>query len=109
MASYGGPVVAPVDDDIVALGLARDRFADSCDERLVALGLTQRLPQIGRVLLPQAHIERPGSGLAHAVAALAEIMGEWRDEAEPSSGLAHRYVARRTAAAVIGFVECPPP
>src|SRR5215469_12142294 len=102
MASDGGSVVAAVDDEIVALGFPRDRFADRRFERLVALGLTQRRAQIGRVLLSEAHIERAGAGQAHAIAALAEIMGQWRDEAEPPTGLAHRHIPRRSAGAVIG-------
>ena len=86
----GRPVVAAVDDEIVALGLARDRLADRRLERLVALRLAQRRAQIGGVLLAEAHIERAGAGQPDAVAALAEIMGQRRDEAEPPAGLAHR-------------------
>ena len=58
---------------------------------------------------PEAHIERAGAGEPHAVAALAEIMGERRDEAEPPAGLAHGEIARRAAGAVVGLVERPAP
>src|SRR5437763_12775266 len=107
MAGNRGPVVAPVDDEIVPLGLARDRFADRSFKRLIAFGLAQWRTQIRRVLLPQPHIERAGAGQADAAAALAEIMGQRRDKAEPPAGLAHGDVTRRAAGAVVAVIERP--
>ena len=71
-----------VDDEVVALGLARDRLLDGALEALVALGGAQRRAQVGGVLLAEAHVERAGAGDADAVAALAEIVGQRRDEAD---------------------------
>src|SRR6202048_3048470 len=104
-----GPVMTTVNDEVVAARLAVDRFANRGLERLVPFGLAQRGAQIRRILLAETHIERPGAGHADAVAALAEIMGQRSDKAEPAAGLAHRYIARRTAGAVIGFVKRPTP
>src|ERR1700730_12709637 len=62
MPGDGGPVVTSIDDEVVALGLAVDGFADRRFERLIPFGLAQRGAQIGCVLLPQAHIEGAGAG-----------------------------------------------
>src|ERR1700693_2362686 len=97
--------MAAIDDEIVPLGLARNGFIDACLKRLVALGGPQRRAQIGGILLPEAHIERAGAGEADAIAGLAEIMRERRDEAEPAAGLLHAHVARRTAGAVVDILE----
>ena len=63
--------------------------------------------RVGGVILAEAHVERAGAGEADAVAALAEIMRERRDEAELPSCLAHREVPRGAAGAVVGLVEVP--
>src|SRR6266446_8965810 len=73
MPGDGGPVVTPIDDEVVALGLAVDGFADRRFERLIPFGLAQRGAQIGCVLLAEAHIESAGAGHPDAIAALAEI------------------------------------
>src|SRR2546428_680094 len=73
MAGETGPVVAAIDDEIVAFRLAVDRLADRCFERLVAFRLPQRRTQVGGVLLPEAHKQRAGAGQPDAVAAFAEI------------------------------------
>src|SRR6267378_8564256 len=105
MSGDGGPVVTPIDDEVVALGLAVDGFADRRFERLIPFGLAQRGAQIGCVLLAEAHIESAGAGHPDAIAALAEIMGQGGDEAEPPAGLPHRHIPRRASGAVIAFVE----
>src|SRR5580692_6810194 len=74
-------LVAAVDDEVVAFGLARYGLFDGGVEELVAFGRAQRLPQVGGVFLAEAHVERARTGDAHAVAGLAEIMGQRRDEA----------------------------
>src|SRR6185369_5896160 len=99
------PAVAAVDDEVVALGLARDRGADGVHENRVIAARAQRRAQVGGVFLAEAHVERAGAGHAHAVAALAEIMGERRDEAEPPPGLLDREVARRAAGAIVGLFQ----
>ena len=74
-------------------------------EELVALGGAQRRAQVGGVFLAEAHIERAGAGQPHAVAALAEIMGQRRDEAEPAAGLRDLDIAGRAAGAVVDVVS----
>src|SRR5690242_4916914 len=76
-------------------------------EERVALGGAHGLPQVRGVMLAQTHKESAGAGEAHAVAALAEIVREWRDHAEPTTRLAHPVVARGPAGAVVGFLQRP--
>jgi hypothetical protein len=78
----------------VKLEVRRHRVADRRLDRIIALRLAPRGAKIGRVLLPEAHVQRAGAGQPHAVAAFAEIMGQRRDKAEPSPGLAHGQVHR---------------
>src|SRR6266516_2441560 len=65
--------MAAIDDEIVPLGLARNGFVDGRVKRLVALGSPQRRAEIGRILLPEAHVERARAGDPDPVAGLAEI------------------------------------
>src|SRR5215208_5310938 len=97
--------VAAVDDEVVALGLARDRLLDRLLEGLVRLREPQGGAKVGGVLLAEAHVEPAGAGEADAVAALAEIMRQRRDEAELAAGLLDPDVARRPAAALVEVLE----
>ena len=58
MAGQRRALVAPVDDEIVALGLARDCFFDRGFEQAVSLRSPQRGAQVSGVFLAEAHIER---------------------------------------------------
>ena len=78
------------------LGLRAMPATIACAHQLVALRRAQRPAQVGRVLLAQAHVHGAGAGHPHAVAALAEIVGQRRDEAEPAAGL--RDLARSAPA-----------
>ena len=102
--SYGGRRPggrAAVDDEVVAFGLARDRVARSPRSRRSSPSeARKRRAQVGGVLLAEAHVERARAGHAHAVAALAEIVRQRRDEAEAAAGLLHAHIARRAAGAV---------
>src|SRR3954464_15429428 len=69
--------VAPVDDEVVALRLAGDGIDDRPFEKLVAFGGAHRCPQVGGVLLAEAHEELAGAGEAHPVAAFAQNLGHW--------------------------------
>src|SRR6266851_2661341 len=99
------PLVTPVDDEIVPLGLARDGFLDRRMQQLVALGGAQRSAQIRGVLLPQAHVEGSRAGDPNPIAGFAEIVGERGDEAEAAAGLRDADVARRAAGAIIQVGE----
>src|SRR4029077_5788525 len=105
----GGAVVATIDDEVMAAGLAVDRFANRRLERLISFRLTQRRAQIRRILLAEAHIQRAGASHPDAVAAFAEIMGQRGDKAEPPAGFAHGDIARRSTGAIVTVVERPPP
>ena len=56
------------------LGLRAIAGPDRVDQRLVGFRAAQRLAQIGRILLAEAHVERAGAGDPDPVAALAEIV-----------------------------------
>src|SRR5207248_9595315 len=99
MARDGRPVMAAVDDEVVALRLAVDRLADRRFEHFVAFGLAQRRAPSRCILLADAHEKGAGAGQSHAVAALAETVGHRRDEAEPSAGSSYGAVARGPAGA----------
>src|SRR6516165_7093310 len=100
--------MAAVDNEIVALGLARDSLRNGRMQALVALRDTQGRAQIRRILLSQAHIKGPGAGHPHAVAGFTEIMSERRNEAEPPAGLGDSDIAGGTAGAVVAVVEREP-
>ena len=108
MAGDGWPLMTAVDDEIVTLGLAGDRFVDRAFERFVAFRLAHRGAQIGGIFLAETHKQRPGASQPHTVAAFTEIMGERGDEAEPAPGLAHRRIACRAAGSIVAVVERPP-
>src|SRR5215831_230047 len=82
VAGQRRPLMASVDDEIVPLGLARDRFRNRRIEQIVAFGRAQRRAQIGGVLLTEAHVEGSRAGHPHPIAGFAEIVGQRRDEAE---------------------------
>src|SRR4051812_41027633 len=101
----GRALVAAVDDEIMALGLARDRVLDGSIEQGVTLRRAQRRAEVGGVFLAEAHVERAGAGEAHAVAGLAEVMRQRRDESETSAGLGDLHVAGGPAGAIVDLVE----
>ena len=82
------------------LGLRAIAARMAAIKRLVGLRAAQRLAQVRRVLLAEAHVERAGAGDADPVAAFAEIMGQRRDEAEPAAGLLDVEIARGAAGGV---------
>src|SRR5271165_4338725 len=94
-----------IDDEIMALRLAQDRLFDRPVEGRVIRARAQGRAQIGAVLLAKAHVELARAGHAHAVAALAEIMSERRDEADPAAGLSRAPVARRPAGAIVDLFK----
>ena len=89
----------------MAFRLPRDRPVDRCAQNLVAFRGPQGRAQIGRILLTQAHEQRARAGHADAVAALAEIVRERRDEAEAPAGLPYPDVAGRPARGVGDILE----
>jgi hypothetical protein len=94
VTSCRGVATDALDQEIMALGLPQNRRADRRFQEIVGFGATQRRAQIGRVVLTQAHIERSRAGDADAIAALAEIMRERRDEAEPTASFGYVEIAR---------------
>ena len=70
----------PSDDKVVALGLPCDCSTNCVYKWSIKLRAAQRLPQISRVLLTEAHVEGAGARDPNAITALAEIVRERRYE-----------------------------
>src|SRR5215467_11069015 len=87
VAGDGGALMAAIDDEVVALGLAANRLVDRGKERIVGLRSAQGFAQIGRVVLAETHKQRAGAGHPHAIAGFAEIMRERSNETEAAAGL----------------------
>src|SRR5690349_13661750 len=104
MARDRGPLVTAIDDEVVALGLAANRFVDGGIEEVVGFRGAQWLAQIGGVFLAETHKERAGAGDPHPIAGLAEIMRERGDEAEPAAGFRNAHIARRPAGPIVDIV-----
>src|SRR5690606_32298622 len=71
--------VAPVDDEVVPLGLPPNRLVDCGLQKGVIGGGSQRGPQVGGVFLAKAHVERTGAGKSDPVAGLTEVVGKRGD------------------------------
>src|SRR6202034_4756895 len=97
MPRQRGPLMAAIDDEIVAFGLARDRFIDGREQQSVAFRSAQRLAQIGGVFWAETHIKRAGTGDAYAIAGFAEIVRQRRDKAEAAAGLGDAHITGRPA------------
>ena len=104
VAHYSGDTTGPVNDEIMAFGFAGDRLTDRRIEKTVPLRGAERGAQVGRVFVPQTHVKRAGTGHPHAVAALAEIMGQRGDEANQSAGLPDPQIPRGSSAAMVGLL-----
>ena len=94
------PAAGAVDDEVVA--------ASACGAIASSIAAaTRSLPSEARSGVrrsaasswPRQMIERAGAGQPHPVAALAEIVGERGDEAQPAAGLGHLDIAGRAAGA----------
>ena len=62
------PVVAAIDDEIVALGLEADGAVDGGVEQVVIARCSQRFAQIRGVLVTEAGVDRTSAGNPHAIA-----------------------------------------
>ena len=101
MAGHGRPRAAPVDHEVMALGLAADGFIKrSIDGGVVRFSPADHGFQIGLVFLAQAHEQLPGRRQPHAVAAFAKVVRERRDEAQLQAKLLNMDIARRATGAV---------
>ena len=85
------------DFEIMTARLASDRQPDRLHHGGIPRVGTQDALEINRVGLPQAGMQHAGGRHAHAVAVLAKIVGQGRDEADLAAGLGHADVARRPA------------
>ena len=71
----------PVDDEVVALGLAADGFDDGLAQGLGPFRMAHDGFQVGAVFLAQAHVKHAGASHPQAIAAFTKAMGQGRDEA----------------------------
>ena len=97
--------MAAVDDEIVSLGLAANGFINGIVQKFVAFRCAQGRAQVSGILLTKAHIECPGTGQANAIAALAEIVGHWRDESDATTGFLHLDIAGGTTGLVADIFQ----
>ena len=107
MPADGWRILATVDNEVMSLGFAADRFMDRVDQQSVILAGTQRRPQISCIFLSQAHIKRAGAGQTDAIARLTEIMCQRGDEADSLARFRDIEIARRAAGGMVGFRKCP--
>ena len=89
----------------MSLWLAGDRGFDRGVQRAVGEAFAQRRAQIGGVFLAEAHVECSRAGDAHAVAALAEIVRQGRDEANSPACFPGSHVAGGATRAVVDLFE----
>src|SRR4051794_20101635 len=85
--------VRPVDDEVMAFWLAGDGIVDGLVQKVIALGGPHRSPEVGGILLAEAHEKPPRAGEPHPIAALAEIMRHGGDEADLAPGFLDADVA----------------
>ena len=95
------------DDEVVSFRLARNGFDDCLVQEPPGGVLAQGRAQIGEILLPETQEQFARAGDSHAVAALAEIVGEGGDESEPPAGLGHLDISRRPGGFVGEFLKMP--
>ena len=100
MTADARPIVAAINNEIVALGLEADGAVDRCTQEIVIGRGAERLAQIGGIFLTEAGMKRARAGNADPVAGLAEVMGHWRDETESAAGFRHADIAGGTTCAV---------
>src|SRR5215468_5447593 len=98
-------LVAAVNDEVVALGLAGDRLIDGSVKQLIPLRGAQCSAEVGGILLAEAHEQRAGASDAHAIAGFTEIVRQRRNEAEPPAGLGNPHITSRSPGPVIDVVE----
>ena len=80
----------------MALGLAGDGGLDRGNQRAIVIGVVpQGTAQICIVFLPETHVQLTSAGEADAVAALAEIMGQRRDEPDALPGIRQSHITGR--------------
>ncbi len=58
----------PVDHEIMAFRLARDRLVDCLVQKFVAIGGPQWTSEVGGVILTKTHVKSARAGDAHAIA-----------------------------------------
>ena len=75
------------DFEIMSARLASDREPNRVHYGGIARVGTQDALEINRVGLPETGVQHAGGRHAHAIAVVTEIVGQWRDEADLSTGL----------------------
>src|SRR6185436_13539289 len=85
MARYSRLARAPVDDEVVALGFARDGLVNGAIEQgLIGAGAQGR-PQVCRIVLAEAHVQCAGASKPHTIATLAKIVRHRRVDSEAAT------------------------
>ena len=79
--------VSATDDEVVAAPLVPDRSRDRPQQQFIAFRSAHDRLEFNSVFLAEAGMKHPGGGHAHAVAVLAEVMGQRSDETEEAAGI----------------------
>src|SRR3546814_9658760 len=87
------------DREIMGAGFASEGGVDQAIDR-PGPAIAQRGAQVDMIVLAQAHIDAPLDGQADTVAARAEIVRQWGDEAQRRRAVLDREIARRAAGAL---------
>src|SRR3546814_13630535 len=87
--------------EIMALWLDRHGVIDGGIKQRVIIVTAHEIAQIDLVILTQAQIEPPRRRQPDTIAAVAEILGQRRDQAKPAPGLLDPEVTRRPPGAMV--------
>ena len=99
------PVVPAINHEIMSFRFARDCLVNCGMQKLVAFRSAQRIAEIGGVILAEAHVQRAGAGNAHAITRFTEVMGKWRNKAQPPAGFLYTYIAGRPSRTIVDVLE----
>ena len=73
-------MLGAVDYKVMSFGFAANSFADRRKKECVLVARSQRVAQVGRVVLAKAHVKSAGAGQAHAITAFTKIVAERSDQ-----------------------------
>src|SRR4029450_6714522 len=89
----------------MAFRLSSDRLVDRGVQKFVTFRCAEGLAQIRRVVLSETHVERARAGDTDPVAGFTEIVREWRDKSQPTTGFLHTNIPRRPPGAVVDVLK----
>src|SRR5262249_18766300 len=98
-------LMATVNHEIMAFGLAHDRLVDCPVQELVVFRGAQRTSQVSGIILTKAHVKSSSAREPNAIARLTEIVCERRNETQPPTSFLHAHVAGRATSTIIDIFK----